>query len=129
MKKILLVILLTATYSLSTSAVAESITLNCGGDVKLILDLEAKNIKQSYIFNGTTGTWHNYIIYDVSDGEIRAHSESFHSTEAGLYSSYMVLNRYNLHWFIADGKDWSSPEKNGVIKGGGADCKKQEKSL
>lgn len=125
-------ILILALFSLSNVASAEPFTLDCGDnktykDFRLIVDLNSKNIKEAFFLDGNPNYWTDFIIYEVNDNEILAHSDDKYFTEKGVFSFYMVLNRYNLHWFGATGESWIHPAKNGIINGGGAVCKKLEK--
>ena len=111
-----------------------SFTLDCGHggtyiEFRLIVDLDSKGIKKSWLIGGTPKMPTDYIIYDIADDEVRAHSDDKFFTEVGVYSQYLALNRYNLHLFMASGEDWNNPAKDGNIKGSGAECKKLEKAF
>jgi hypothetical protein len=135
LKKLILVRLFSALILLlCTSVFAEDFTIDCGHggsykELRLIVDLNSKIIKKTYLRHGVPTTWSDYIIYEVTDDEVRAHSDDKYFNEIGVYGFYMVLNRYNLNWFMANGTDWNNPAKDGVIKGGGAECKKLEKAF
>lgn len=118
----------------SYNSVAEPFTLNCGhhgkyDEIRLLVDLEAKSVKQAWLVRGSPSSWRDFIIYDVTDSEVLAHSDDKFFTEVGVYSTYLVINRYSLDYFTANGEDWNHPAKDGNIKGSGADCSKLEKAF
>lgn len=116
----------------SYTAFAEPFTVDCGHnktykEIRLIVDLESKSIKIAWLLGDKPSKATDYIVYDISDEEVRAHTDDKFFTEIGVYSRYLVLNRYDLHLFMASGEDWNNPAKDGNIKGSGAECRKLEK--
>ena len=127
-------VLMLILLSISNKVLAEPFTVDCGhnkryDEIRLIVDLESKTIKKAWLLGETPSKATEYIVYDISDEEVRAHSDDKFFTEIGVYSRYLVLNRYDLHLFMASGEDWNNPPKDGNIKGSGAECRKLQKAF